>query len=497
MLAGAALATIPASAQSPKIGDPPEAKNMRLVGYNDLQERSAYEPTIHHQGNRYIAYIGHHGGTPEAPKPVNKLTGQPEFNGTSIVDVTDPAHPNYLAHIPGTPGNYEEGGAQMTRVCDGKTLPKGDPDKTYLLRVYGGKGHEIYDVTDPSKPQLIWHIEGLKDTHKSFWECDTGIAYLVSGVKDWRVRRMTEVYDISDPYHPVKIRDFGLVGQQPGATGPIPVDLHGMISLPQSNRIYFGYGTNKGGVLQIVDREKLLKGPKEPTPENLRYPEVGRLEMSPFNGAHTVFPMMKMPIAEFAKDTEGATRDFVMIVDEQIRNECQEPRQMAWFVDVTDRIASDDGVEFPGAGGERSFLRPRRAFRHAFVEREHGAGVLQQGRVADLLQCRCARGRCPRSISSQGDRLLHPLDHRGDRQALHQGRRQGPLQGRDPEQQCRDRRPWLHLCRRPHQYRDARPRIDRRCARGCGIAPQYITSPRARGEVVARSAAGEGASPRF
>ena len=32
------------------------------------------------------------------------------------------------------------------------------------------------------------------------------------------------------------------------------------------------YGTNKGGVLQIVDREKLLNGPKEPTPDNLRYP---------------------------------------------------------------------------------------------------------------------------------------------------------------------------------------------------------------------------------
>jgi hypothetical protein len=336
VFACAAFAAIPAAAQSPKIGDPPEAHNMRLVGYDDLQARAAYEPTIHHQGDRYIAYIGHHGGTPDAPKPINKITGQAEFNGTSIVDVTDPAHPKYLAHIPGTPGNYEEGGAQMTRVCDGKKLPKGDPSKTYLLRVFGGKGHEIYDVTDPAKPELLWHTEGgLKDTHKSFWECDTGIAYLVSGVPGWRVRRMTEVYDISDPVHPVKIRDFGLVGQEPGATGPIPIELHGMISLPQLNRIYFGYGTNKGGVLQIVDREKLLKGPKEPTPENLRYPEVGRLEMMPFNGAHTVFPMPKMPIAEFAKDSEGATRDFVMIVDEQIRNECQEPRQMAWFVDVT------------------------------------------------------------------------------------------------------------------------------------------------------------------
>ena len=53
-----------------------------------------------------------------------------------------------------------------------------------------------------------------------------------------------------------------------------------MISLgPKANRIYLGYGTNKGGVVQIVDREKLLKGPKEPTPDNLRYPQVGRLDL--------------------------------------------------------------------------------------------------------------------------------------------------------------------------------------------------------------------------
>src|SRR6266550_6906654 len=71
----------PVVAASQKIGDPPEASNMRLVGFNDLQGRSAYQPTIHHQGNRYIAYIGHHGGTPQTPKPVNTLSGQAEFNG--------------------------------------------------------------------------------------------------------------------------------------------------------------------------------------------------------------------------------------------------------------------------------------------------------------------------------------------------------------------------------------------------------------------------------
>jgi hypothetical protein len=136
----------------------------------------------------------------------------------------------------------------------------------------------------------------------------------------------------------VKIRDFGLVGQQPGTSGTVPTDLHGMISTgPQGNRVYFGYGTNKGGVLQIVDRRKLIEGPKEPTPENLLAPEVGRLEMSPLVGAHTTYPLGKIAIPEFAKDKFGAVRDFVMIVDESLVNECQagEARQMVWFVDAT------------------------------------------------------------------------------------------------------------------------------------------------------------------
>jgi hypothetical protein len=336
ILVAAALAA-PATAQSPKVGDPPEAKDMRLLGMNDLQGRSAYQPTIHKQGDRYIAYVGHHGGTPAVPKPVNLLNGQPEFNGTSIIDVTDPSKPKYLFHIPGQQGNFEGGGAQMTRVCDGKVLPKGDPNAIYLLRTFGGTGHEIWNVADPSAPKLVsqpsWN---LKDTHKSWWECDTGIAYLVSGVDGWRSRRMTEVFDLSDPAHPVKIRDFGVVGQQPGTIGTVPTDLHGMISIgPAGNRIYFGYGTNKGGLIQIVDREKLLKGPKESTPDNLNYPVVSQLSMLPINGAHTTFPMLQMPIAEFAKDKDGKLRDFVMVVDEQILNECQEPRQIVFFMDVT------------------------------------------------------------------------------------------------------------------------------------------------------------------
>src|SRR5947209_9088533 len=152
----AILLALPAVAQTqkqaPKIGDPPEALNVRLVGHNDLQGRTAYQPTIVKQDARYIAYIGHHGGSGDFSKPLNPLTHQNEFNGTSIVDVTDPKQPKYLAHIPAQEGLGEQGGAQMVRACDGKSLPKGDPSKTYLLRTFGSQGHEMWDVSKPESP---------------------------------------------------------------------------------------------------------------------------------------------------------------------------------------------------------------------------------------------------------------------------------------------------------------------------------------------------------
>jgi hypothetical protein len=102
-----------------QVGVKPEASNMRLVGYSDLQARTAYQPTIQKQGDRWIAYVGHHGD-----KKINPLNGKLEDNGTSILDVTDPKKPTYLTHIPAEEGKAEQGGSQMVRVCPGATLPK-------------------------------------------------------------------------------------------------------------------------------------------------------------------------------------------------------------------------------------------------------------------------------------------------------------------------------------------------------------------------------------
>src|SRR5262245_60883333 len=174
-----ALAAGPASSQTPR-GHGAEARDMELVGHDDLQGRSAYQPTIHKQGGRYIAYVGHHGG-----KARNPLTGAEEDTRTSTVEEAAPARPRRapptparsaaprsLAHIPRPAGGLADGAAQVARVCYRH-------GKTYLLRTFGNavptSGHEVWDVSDPTRARRASTVvTGLTATHKNFWECDTG-----------------------------------------------------------------------------------------------------------------------------------------------------------------------------------------------------------------------------------------------------------------------------------------------------------------------------------
>src|SRR3989442_3196586 len=106
------LATGPASSQTPARGHGAEAHDMELVGHDDLQGRSAYQPTIHQQRGRFVAYVGHHGG--RAPNP---LTRADEDNRTSIVDVTQPPRAHYPSPIPPVSRGPQHGAAAMSRGC--------------------------------------------------------------------------------------------------------------------------------------------------------------------------------------------------------------------------------------------------------------------------------------------------------------------------------------------------------------------------------------------
>ena len=353
------LFVVPATAQKR-----PEKNNMELVGYNDLQGRGAYMPVVHKQGDRWIAYIGAQTGTPER---VNPLTGKVEFSGTSIVDVTDPKNPKYLVHIPGetrtgglqpsgtgfAPGRFPPGEAEFMQVCDGSVLPHADKSKFYMLRVFGHSAWEMWDVTDPAKPNKMYDIvSGLTATHRPWWECDTGIAYLPAGLLGWPIppsytKRDSAnhllIYDLSDPAKATLMRHWGLPGQNPGSPTRSPIaGLHCVLSTgSKTNRVYITYGNDSDGIWLILDREKLLNGPKEPTDENLRYPIIARVDYPRDMGAHTVFPLPRMEIPEFGKQ-EGKIRDFVAVVSQQVGNECQKgndgqdgSRQMVRIFDVT------------------------------------------------------------------------------------------------------------------------------------------------------------------
>ena len=75
----------------------------------------------------------------------------------------------------------------MVRVCDGSELPRADKSKVYLLRTFGNTGPRNlgrHRSGEAEPPDVV--VSGLRDTHKNWWECDTGIAYLVSGAPGWR-----------------------------------------------------------------------------------------------------------------------------------------------------------------------------------------------------------------------------------------------------------------------------------------------------------------------
>jgi hypothetical protein len=356
-----------------------EQKDINRNGHVDLQFRAAYQPNvIVYPSGKIIAFVGTHSGVQANPFKGGAL----EPNGTMIIDVTDPKKPKETAHIP-VP--VEGGQAQMTRMCLGSELPGGVPGHVYLLRNIQGNaaqrsGYELWDVTDIKKPLPVASLQGIRNTHKDWWECKSGLAYMpgsrdVPAPNRWRQGQSMVIYDWSNPpaavgggvapvvpNYPKYIRTFGLVGTQPDGTGAVPPSLHGPISTyehPQvgqplaraagpddviGNRIYLAWGVGDDGVLQILDRKKLLPpayggtwvgNPDRPTVAELEAPQTSILYMSPDQGGHTSFPVFGMKPASYQGFAEFKTRDIVLLASESTANLCNEAPHWSFIVDVT------------------------------------------------------------------------------------------------------------------------------------------------------------------
>ena len=341
-----------------------EQKNMRRVGHVDLQGRPAYQPNvIVYPDGRTIAFSGTHGGS----KPNPLKGGAIEQNGTVIIDVSNPDRPVEKFHIPVPVAG---GQAQMARMCLGSDLPRGTPGHVYLMRNIQGSsasGYEAWDVTNVANPTLVGAMRGIRNTHKLWWECKTGIAYMpgsrdVPAPNRWRTGQSMVVADWSNPAAPQYIRTYGVVGAQPDGTGGIPNSLHGPISTYEhpnatgklargattddviGNRIYLAWGVGDDGILQILDRKKLLPpslggtwigDPDRPTEADLLASQAGILHMSPDQGGHTSMPVFGLAPKSYEKFTEFKTRDIVLLASEATADLCQEAPHWSFIVDVT------------------------------------------------------------------------------------------------------------------------------------------------------------------
>ena len=114
------------SATDPRAED---ARNVRLVGHHDLQGREALVvTTLSDAANGSWVYVGHHESYwDQKPKP-NPITGKDEWNGTSILNVADPANPKLVWHIPNETNRNSRG---VSVVYDYKFDGSG---RDYLIR---------------------------------------------------------------------------------------------------------------------------------------------------------------------------------------------------------------------------------------------------------------------------------------------------------------------------------------------------------------------------
>jgi hypothetical protein len=300
------------------------AQNVRLVGYNDLQGREALVvTTLSDAANGSWVYVGHHEHYWDKKPKLNPITGKMEWNGTSILDVADPADPKLVWHIP---NEEDRNSRSVSVVYDYKFDGSG---RDYLIRnseilTEGetGKGlkYQIFDITtrdsDPSKISLVAEITGTPENscgrgcggpfilraHKGWWSPETGYFYAASGEPGFR-NVVIQIFDLKDPRAPKFVGRAWLPGLKDGEPGYEGQYSHHPVVDEANKRIYVGY-RNAGGQVASFD----ITNPAQPT-------LVWSMDLNPpFRGPHTVSPIVYDQVPNFGKS--ALPRTYAFVVDE-------------------------------------------------------------------------------------------------------------------------------------------------------------------------------------
>jgi hypothetical protein len=267
------------------------AKGLRQVGYFDCP--GGGQIVVHGT----TAFIGHM----RAP------------NGTSIVDVADPAHPRLLARLEMPPGTH----SHKVRVAGGLMVINRERNQADISvppgDFRGGLG--IFDVSNRQRPREIkrWETGGA-GVHR--FDFDGHHAYISPTVEGYRGNIMM-ILDLANPEKPQEVGRWWMPGQwiaggeQPSWNGTAHRCHH---PLRQGDRLYTSYWHGGFVILDIADMAKPCL--------------VSALDWSPPFACptHTTLPL---PF-----DLQG--RRIMVVADEDVARTQPGPPAFLWLVDITD-----------------------------------------------------------------------------------------------------------------------------------------------------------------
>jgi hypothetical protein len=293
------------------------AHNTRLVGFHDLQGREALQIAL--QGD--WCYVGHLPGY--LPNP---LTGQREHNGTSILDVADPAKPTLVAHIPAA----QNANCRAVQVIENRR-----DGKRYLARNHETAlacGFQIFDISDRAKPKMVADVKEtprgpMHMAHKGWWDEESGLYFGCANEPGFRPGGHLVIWDFSNPANPKYDTNQRLPGQL--ETEPVTVEkgpnLHHPVVDMANNRVYLSYA--RGGNVAVLDIKNIMK------------PElIFDYSIEPqFKGPHTSMPFFGIKTPNFTTGF-GDVRDYIIVCNEASDAQYQglEIRCMVYMLDVTE-----------------------------------------------------------------------------------------------------------------------------------------------------------------
>lgn len=219
-----------------------EARNMRLVGHNDLRAGDC----MHVNLKDGYAFVGHMGNA-----------------GTSIVDVRDPRDPKLVGRIP-APVNTRSHKVQivgdvMLVNCERlKENHGGRLDRPWVA------GLRVFDVADPLRPREIgfWPTGGRGVHRMTYWE--EPYAYVTASTSEFDRGRgnrhgheILVVVDMSDPTMPLEVGRWWFPGMRYDETDQRTWDDDKIVKLhhglPRDGRLYCGWEGLGVVILDITD----------------------------------------------------------------------------------------------------------------------------------------------------------------------------------------------------------------------------------------------------